>query len=581
MNRGVSYNAMKRRNEEAKAPIPMEIVIRGRRNMFCGNTTLRHKSILRTQPRYPASPPLAPFMTPAAKKPRLDPRINSTAVVTNAVIDLCSDSEDDETNLNEKPSSINVTIDTIDAVIDLFSNSYDKEAKLNDKSSSIEVIIDTIDSLLRLRRLPVATAAAEAATTTALTDVAMVPPSPPPSPPTADVDVDDDDDDDDDVANTDSDYRRWTLEEDAELASAVGNTGKIEWGVRHRIDWAVISSLVQGRTRNQCSKRWHAFLKESLAPAIEELDTVWTTDEDSKLTSAVQRHGGKKWVTVAKLLPGRTKIQCKCRWNDFLKHSIDQAAVRLGTWTEDEDNKLKDAVHIHRGKQWGIIATLVPGRTKAQCSGRWYSALNPSVVLTAGHSGKWTEDEDNMLTYAIHVHGDKGWTGITALVPGRTRKQCHYRWHKCLNSTLTAAYIRPWTEDEDVELLHALQMYGGKKWDAITALVPLRSKRQCHGRWYDILKKKHIIDLTTGPSLMWTREEESKLKDAVQTHGSNDWVVIAELIPGRTKNQCLGRWIIHMLHTNVSTVQKEEIATLNTAPALGQDPNPRDERTTN
>jgi hypothetical protein len=558
MNLSVFYNSMKRRAEEAKAPIPMEIVIRGRRNMLSGNTTLRHKSILRTQSRYLASPPLAysEDMTQASKKPRLDPMINSTAGVTNAVIDLCSDSEDEE-------------------------------AKPNEKSSSISVTIDTIDALLRLRRTPVAIVVAEATRKTALPDIAMVhthPPPPPSPPPTADdIAADDDDDIDDDVdaANIDSVNRRWTLEDDADLASAVANTCKIKYGVGLRTDWVVISTLVQGRTRKQCFKRWHTFLKESLASVIEDLDTVWTTDEDSKLTSAVQRHGDKKWGTVVELLPGRTKMQCRRRWNDFLEHSIDHVAVRLGKWTEDEDNKLKDAVHIHGGRHWDIIAALVPGRTRSQCTGRWYSSLKPSVVLKAGHSGKWTEDEDNMLTYAIYRHGDKDWTVITALVQGRTKKQCRNRWYTCLNPALTAAYVRPWTEDEDVELLHALQMYGGKKWDAITALVPLRSKRQCLGRWYDILKKKHIIDLTTGPSLMWTREEESKLKHAVQTHGSNDWVAIAELIPGRTKDQCLDRWKIHMLHTNLSTVQKEEYDTLNTAPALGQFPHPRFERTTN
>jgi hypothetical protein len=43
-------------------------------------------------------------------------------------------------------------------------------------------------------------------------------------------------------------------------------------------------------------------------------------------------------------------------------------------WSQDEDDKLKDAVQIHDGedgKDWAAIASLVPGRTKRQCMSRW------------------------------------------------------------------------------------------------------------------------------------------------------------------------------------------------------------------
>jgi hypothetical protein len=33
----------------------------------------------------------------------------------------------------------------------------------------------------------------------------------------------------------------------------------------------------------------------------------------------------------------------------------------MGTWSEDKDIKLKDAVQRHGGKDWGAIAALVPG----------------------------------------------------------------------------------------------------------------------------------------------------------------------------------------------------------------------------
>jgi hypothetical protein len=43
------------------------------------------------------------------------------------------------------------------------------------------------------------------------------------------------------------------------------------------------------------------------------------------------------------------------------------------------------------------------------------------------------EDEDSKLKDAVHTHGDKDWVAIAALVPGRRQKQCRNRWHVVLD----------------------------------------------------------------------------------------------------------------------------------------------------
>jgi predicted PP-loop superfamily ATPase len=219
----------------------------------------------------------------------------------------------------------------------------------------------------------------------------------------------------------------------------------------------------------------------------------WTTDEDSKLKDAVQRQGGKggkrDWVAIAALVPGRTRKQCTGRWYSALDPSIGRTAGRAGAWTEDEDNKLRVAVQMHGGKDWAAIAALVPGRTRKQCTGRWYSALNPSIDRTAGRAGAWTEDGDNKLKVAVQMHGGKDWAAIAALVPGRAIKQCTGRWYSALDPSIdrTAGRAGAWTEDEDNKLKVAVQMHGGKDWAAIAALVPGRTKDQCSHRWHDFL----------------------------------------------------------------------------------------------
>jgi myb proto-oncogene protein len=121
-----------------------------------------------------------------------------------------------------------------------------------------------------------------------------------------------------------------------------------------------------------------------------------------KLTGAIantqMKKFGKKyrpdWVSVAALVPGRTRRQCHNRWRDASSPSIDRENGRTGTWTAYEDKKLRDAVTTHGTQEWVTIATLVPDRTQKQCYDRWHDYLDSSINRVIGRAGNWEEDED-------------------------------------------------------------------------------------------------------------------------------------------------------------------------------------------
>jgi hypothetical protein len=167
--------------------------------------------------------------------------------------------------------------------------------------------------------------------------------------------------------------------------------------------------------------------------------------------------------------------------HDVLDWSIDRAIGRKNSWTKDEDLKLKNSVQMHSGKDWTAIAAMVPGRTKNQCSKRWPSVLDLSIALTAGHAGKWTEDEDLKLKNSVQMHGGKNWVVIAALVPGRTKSQCSQRWRDFLDPRIdrTIGRTGKWEEEEDIKLKKAIEMHGDKNWGAIAALVPGQTKLSC------------------------------------------------------------------------------------------------------
>jgi hypothetical protein len=214
---------------------------------------------------------------------------------------------------------------------------------------------------------------------------------------------------------------QWTADEDKMLKDALPTNGAKSW--------EAIAALVPGRTNGQCRYRWHNTLVSNI-DATTARAGKWTADEDKKLKDAVLAHGGKNWGEIAALVPGRTKSQCSSRWHVALDPSIGRTTARTDKWTADEDMMLQNVVLTHGGENWEAIAALVPGRTKVQCRNRWHDALNPSIDRTNGRTGKWTADEDKKLKDAVLAHGGENWEAIAALVPGRTKVQCRNRWHK-------------------------------------------------------------------------------------------------------------------------------------------------------
>jgi hypothetical protein len=282
-----------------------------------------------------------------------------------------------------------------------------------------------------------ATATAKGATKTASHDVAMTL-----SPP-ANADDDANNDPKPRATSTGATYTgRWTPEEDAILTHAVTNTYKKQYGKEWKIDWVAIIPLIPGRTKTQCQNRWQNALSRRIDRTAGR-SGVWTEAEDMHLKDAVHMHGAKDWGAIAALVPNRTINQCNGRWHStwkIRKHtSIDRTAGRTGTWTKEEDDKLKDAIQMHGGKDWDAIAALVPGRTRSQCSSRWHNAWAPSIDRANGRKGmSWTADEDIKLKNAVRMHGGKKWFETAALVPGRTHKQCWDRWQKYMDPNRSA-----------------------------------------------------------------------------------------------------------------------------------------------
>jgi hypothetical protein len=112
-------------------------------------------------------------------------------------------------------------------------------------------------------------------------------------------------------------------------------------------------------------------------------------------------------------------------------------------WTQEEDDKLRDAVKEFGEVNWKAIAERVASRNHVQCLQRWKKVLKPGLV-----KGQWSAQEDAMLVTLVS-EGFKNWGQLAAHMPGRTSKQCRERWCHHLDPSIKKGDYTP----EEVRLL--------------------------------------------------------------------------------------------------------------------------------
>jgi hypothetical protein len=95
------------------------------------------------------------------------------------------------------------------------------------------------------------------------------------------------------------------------------------------------------------------------------------------------------------------------------------------TWTEYEDKRLICGLHRYGFDNLQQVAQFVGnGRTRSQCSQRWFRVLDPRISREA-----WTADEEERLTNLIQLHGKRAWGKIANALGSRTDSQCRYHYY--------------------------------------------------------------------------------------------------------------------------------------------------------
>ena len=121
------------------------------------------------------------------------------------------------------------------------------------------------------------------------------------------------------------------------------------------------------------------------------------------------------------------------------------------------------------------------------------------------------------------------WSEIAKHIPGKSGQQCAQRWRHRVNPNIKR---EKWTKLEDALLVRLVELHGNK-WALIARNMPGRTDQQCMGRW-----RRHL-----DPTIRrdrWKPEEDLLLCALWKKYG-NAWSQISKGMEGRTPQQCRTR----------------------------------------